>query len=215
MPRLVIVEDQTRIREEVVRAVDRLPGWEVVGAHPSGESIMKCIAAERPDVVILDIGLPGMSGLDCLVRLKHDHPKIIISMFTIYDDDENLFLALRLGASGYVVKDEGLSGIIKALRELEQGRAYMSPTIATKVLRSFWRENADLGDFSQLTDRQLQIVRLVSKGRTSPEIGKEIGITEGGVRQHLHRIYSLMHVNSRHRLAAMYQELIRKLGPPK
>lgn len=215
MPRLSIVEDQPRIRQEVVRAVNRLPGWEVVGVHETGESALDCIAAERPDIVILDIGLPGVSGLDCLVRLKHDHPKIIFTMFTIYDDDDNLFMALSLGASGYVVKDEGFTGIIRALRELEHDRAYMSPAIATKVVRSFWRENVDLGDFKKLTNRQLQVVRLVSKGRSYTEIGDEIGISEGGVRQHLHRIYAVMHVNSRHRLAVMYQELIRKLGPPK
>lgn len=215
MPRLVIVEDTDRIREEVVRAVNRLPGWEVVGAHSSGESAIECIAAERPDVVILDIGLPGMNGLDCLIRLKHDHPKIIFSMFTILDEDDKLFSALRLGASGYVVKDEGLTGIIRALRELEHSRAYMSPSIATKVVRSFWQESEDRGAFEELTDRQMQVVRLVSEGRSYTEIGEEIGISEGGVRQHLHRIYAQMHVNSRHRLAAMYQESIRKWPPKK
>lgn len=215
MPRLVIVEDKPKIREEVVRAINRLPGWEVTGAHGTGESALDCIAAERPDVVILDIGLPGVSGLDCLVRLKYDHPKVIFAMFTIHDDDDNLFMALSLGASGYVLKEEGLSGIIRALRELEHNRAYMSPAIATKVVRSFWRESVDLGDFKNLTNRQLQIVRLVSRGQSYSEIGAELGISEGGVRQHLHRIYGIMHVNSRHRLASMYQELIRKLGPPR
>lgn len=175
---------------------------------------MDCIAAERPDIVILDIGLPGVSGLDCLVRLKFENPGVVFAMFTIYDDDDKLFLALRLGASGYVIKDEGLSGIIRALRELENGRAYMSPSIATKVVQSFWRENVDLGKFQELTNRQLQIVRLVSEGRSYREIGDEISISEGSVRQHLHRIYGVLHINNRHRLAAMYQELMRKMGPP-
>ena len=214
MTRLVIVEDEDKVREEVSRAVNRLPGWEVVGAHGSGEDAMDCIAAERPDIVILDIGLPGVSGLDCLVSLKYEHPEVIFAMFTIYDDDDNLFLALSLGASGYVLKDEGLSGVIRALRELKQDRSYMSPVIATKVVRSFWRENVDLGKFKELTNRQLQIVRLVSRGRSYKEIGEEIGISEGGVRQHLHRIYGVLHINGRHKLAAMYQELIRKLKPP-
>lgn len=214
MTRLVIVEDHLKIRDEVVRAIDRIPNWQVVGAHGSGEAAMECIAAERPNIVILDIGLPGVSGLDCLVRLKYEHPEVIFAMFTIHDDDDNLFLALNLGASGYVLKEEGLSGIIRALRELEQGRAYMSPSIATRVVQSFWRE-VDLGDFKALTNRQLQIVRLVSEGRSYKEIGQEIDISEGGVRQHLHRIYSIMHVNNRHRLATLYQELIRRMGPPK
>ncbi len=214
MTRLVIVEDEIKIREEVCRAVNRLPEWQVVGAHGTGEDAMDCIAAERPDVVILDIGLPGVSGLDCLVRLKYEHPEVIFAMFTIYDDEDNLFLALSLGASGYVMKDEGLSGIIRALRELREDRAYMSPVIATKVVRSFWRENVNLGKFKELTNRQLQIVRLISQGRSCKEIGEEIGISEGGVRQHLHRVYGVLHVNSRHKLAAMYQELIRKLKPP-
>lgn len=211
MPRIVIVEDHQDVRQEVVRAVNRLPGWEVVGAHETGESAMDCIAAERPDIVVLDIGLPGISGLDCLVRLKFENPGVIFTMFTIFDDDDNLFLALRLGASGYVIKDEGLSGIIRALRELEKGRAYMSPTIATKVVQSFWREATDLGGFQKLSNRQLQIVRLVSQGRSYKEIAEEIDISEGGVRQHLHRIYGVLHINNRHRLAAMYQELMRKL----
>lgn len=214
MTRLVIVEDHLKIRDEVVRAIDRIPNWQVVGAHGSGEAAMECIAAERPNIVILDIGLPGVSGLDCLVRLKYEHPEVIFAMFTIHDDDDNLFLALNLGASGYVLKEEGLSGIIRAMRELEQGRAYMSPSIATRVVQSFWRE-VDLGDFKALTNRQLQIVRLVSEGRSYKEIGQEIDISEGGVRQHLHRIYSIMHVNNRHRLATLYQELIRRMGPPR
>lgn len=214
MTRLVIVEDHLKIRDEVVRAIDRIPNWQVVGAHGSGEAAMECIAAERPDIVILDIGLPGVSGLDCLVRLKYEHPEVVFAMFTIHDDDDNLFLALNLGASGYVLKEEGLSGIIRAMRELEQGRAYMSPSIATRVVQSFWRE-VDLGDFKALTNRQLQIVRLVSEGRSYKEIGQEIDISEGGVRQHLHRIYGIMHVNNRHRLATLYQELIRRMGPPR
>lgn len=209
MPRLVIVEDHAKIREEVCRAVNRMPGWEVVGQHKTGESAVDCIPAERPDIVILDIGLPGISGIDCLIRLKFEYPEISFVMFTIFDDDENLFLALNLCASGYIIKEEGLSGVIRALRELEAGRAYMSPTIATKVLHSFWNRNGDLGDFNELTERQLQIVRLVSQGLSDKEIAAEIEISDGGVRQHLHRIYAAMHINSRHRLAAMYQQLVR------
>ncbi|MEM9930577.1 MAG: response regulator transcription factor [Bacteroidota bacterium] len=215
MPRVVIVEDMANIRKEVVKNINRLPGWQVVGEHATGESALDCIAIERPDIVILDIGLPGVSGLDCLVRLKFELPKVIFAMFTIYDDDDNLFVALSLGASGYVLKDEGLSGILRALRELAQGRAYMSPAIATKVVQSFWKENVDLGGFQQLTNRQLQIVRMVSQGQSYKAIAEEIGISEGGVRQHLHRIYGIMHVNSRHKLAAMYQEVVRRLGPRK
>lgn len=208
--RLSIVEDADTVRKEVVRAVENLSGWEVVGAHATGESALACMAAERPDVIILDIGLPGVSGIDCLVRLKCEHPKTVFAMFTIYDDDENLFLALSLGASGYVIKEEGLSGVIRALRQLEQGQAYMSPSIATRVVQSFWRTDLDLGKFQQLSDRQMQIVRMVSQGKTYKEIGDDIGISEGGVRQHLHRIYSLLHVNNRHRLTVLYQELVRK-----
>lgn len=210
MPRLVIVEDQNKIREEVCRTVSRLPGWEVVGTHGSGESVIECIAAERPDIVLLDIGLPGISGLDCLIRLKYEYPEISFAMFTIHDDDESLFLALNLCASGYVLKEEGLSGVIRALRELEHGRAYMSPAIATKVVQSFWNNGSDLGKFKELTNRQLQIVRLVSQGLSYKEIADEINISEGGVRQHLHRIYAVMHVNGRHRLAVLYQQLTRR-----
>jgi len=214
MPRLVIVEDEAPTRNEVARTIAQQKGWQVVGAHANGESAMACIAAERPDIVMLDIGLPGISGLDCLIRLKFEHPQVVFVMFTVYDDDDKLFMSLRLGASGYILKGEGLSEIVRALRYLEKGQSYMSPTIATKVVQSFWRENVDIGDFQKLSNRQLQLVRLVSEGLAYRDVGEEMGITEGGVRQHLNRIYRLFHINNRLKLAKMYQELMRKLGPP-
>lgn len=211
MTRISIIEDKLTLAKNIALVLEGNKAYKVTGIHDSFRSAVSQIPAERPDIVILDIGLRGsLSGLDCLIRLKHDYPEMDFIVYTGLSEEDLLFKALRLGASGYLEKDGDVRSVLNAVEVLLQGGAPMSMAIARRVLRSFWEAPGDLEGFDELTERQLLIAKLISQGMYNAEIAEHLGITEGGVRGHLNRIYKTMHVNNRTELAILYQELKRK-----
>ncbi len=211
MTKISIIEDAEVLANQLAKVITSRKNLKVTGIHADFKSAVSMIPAEQPSIVILDIGLKGhLTGLDCLVRLKHDFPDMEFIVHTGLHEESLLFKALRLGASGYIEKDGDVGTVVRGINHLLQGGAPMSMSIARRVLRSFWEIPGNKKGLEELTERQTYITKLISQGLYNAEIADRIGITEGGVRGHLHRIYRKMHINNRTELALLYQELIRK-----
>ena len=198
MTKVCIVEDNEEIRETLYKRINQCEDLMCIGAYPDTIPALKYIPRKIPDVTIMDIDLPNMSGIECMLRLKEKNPEIEFLMFTIFDDD-NVFEALKAGASGYILKNEGIKGVIERVRELVNGGAPMSDQIAKKVLLSFRNKHKTSKEVQDLTPRQMEIVNLLAKGLMYKEIASELKpqISVGGVKQHISRIYKVLAVNNR------------------
>lgn len=198
MKKVAIVEDRKEIADSIGRAVEREAGFSLTGVYYSAESALEVLAADRPDIIVMDIGLPRMDGIACLVRAKNMLPAVSVLMFTVFDTDDKLFDALRYGADGYILKGEMRTGVMRALHELAAGGAPMSGAIARKVLNSLHKPAAaGPRALDQLTPRQNDILRLLAEGKSNRETADELGLTEGTVKQHVHAIYRVLQVVNR------------------
>ena len=199
MKRVAIIEDRREIADSLGRAVSRERDFTLTGVYYSAESALQVLASDRPDIILMDIGLPRMDGLACLVRAKDLLPAVSVLMFTVFDTDDKLFNALRFGADGYILKEDGLIGALRALRELAAGGAPMSSAMARKVLKSLREEPTNDGPraLDQLTPRQNDILRLLAAGKSNREVAADLGLTEGTVKQHVHAIYRVLQVVNR------------------
>ena len=197
--RIIVVEDIDEIRESVRNRIARTPGLSCIGAYSNAEDALQRIPEKMPDVVVMDIGLPYMNGIECMLRIKIKHPEIKFLMFTVFDHDEKIFEALKAGADGYILKESGAAGAIRAIEELKQGGAPMSSTIAKKVLRSFHHFAPPDESVENLTARQVEILQLLADGLLYKEIAERLypPISEGGLKQHINRIYKKLEVNNR------------------
>ena len=192
-----IVEDNRGTRESLSELLGRAPALQCVGAHPTGEEALKQIPSERPDVVLMDINLPGMSGIECVKRLKELLPKTQVLMLTTYEESDLIFDSLRNGASGYLLKNMPPAELIQAVEQVHAGGAPMSMQIARKVVNHFQRIKQLNADAEQLTKREHEILALLAKGFLYKEIADQLGITLSTVRAHLHTVYEKLHVQSR------------------
>jgi DNA-binding NarL/FixJ family response regulator len=192
-----IVEDNRGTRESLSELLGRSQAVRCVGAHPNGEEALQRIPAEAPDVVLMDINLPGMSGIECVARLKERLPKLQVLMLTTYEESDLIFDSLRRGASGYLLKNMPPSELISAVEQVHAGGAPMSAQIARKVVNHFQQIRQPASDVEQLTKREHEILALLAKGYLYKEIADQLGITLSTVRAHLHTIYEKLHVQSR------------------
>jgi DNA-binding NarL/FixJ family response regulator len=192
-----IVEDNRGTRESLSELLGRAPALRCVGAHPTGEEALQRIPAEEPDVVLMDINLPGMSGIECVSLLKQQMPKTQVLMLTTYEESDLIFDSLRRGASGYLLKNTPPAELIQAVEQVHAGGAPMSMQIARKVVNHFQRIRHPASEVEQLTKREQEILALLAKGFLYKEIADQLGITLSTVRAHLHAIYEKLHVQSR------------------
>ena len=165
---------------------------------------MEKIPERHPDVVLMDIHLPGMSGIACTARLRAKMPKVQVIMLTVYRDIQTIFQALKAGACGYVLKRADEKEILEAIAEVRSGGAPMTSQVARMVVRSFREEPSDSLEAEQLTPREVEILALVAQGRSNKEVGSQLRITSGTVRIHLSNIYEKLHVRCRTEAAAKY-----------
>lgn len=194
--RICIVEDLKEIREGMVTLLSLDERFEMLKAFSEAETAAKELPEWQPDVVIMDINLPGMNGIECIKKVKSSCPNTQFIMFTIYENDEKVFDALLAGASGYMLKKTPLSKIVESLIELHEGGAPMSMQIARKVIERM-RLNESSSPNEELTARENEVLQCLSKGWLYKEIGIKLNISMGTVRQHIHNIYEKLHVQNR------------------
>jgi len=196
---LAIVEDLDEVREGLNNFLALNPDFKVLAAFKSGEEAAAAIPRLEPDIVIMDISLPGMSGIDCVRIAKKSNIRTQFMMFTVYENDEKVFEALKAGASGYLLKNTGLVQIAEALKELYQGGSPMSANIARKLVKNFQDQlqTEMTANLTILSVRENETLHFLSQGLLYKEIAEKLGISTSTVRQHIHRIYEKLHVQNR------------------
>jgi len=198
-----VVEDDAGVRRELASLVEGFPGFVCLETYADAEAALAGIAARPPDLVLMDINLPGMSGIDCVRRLKQTRPFLPIVMLTVHDDSETLFQSLAAGANGYLLKRAPRAKLLEALREICAGGAPMSRSIARRVLESFHRASqlpvpaAQPADLQELTPREQEILASLAKGHSYKEIASDLDISGDTTRKHMGHIYEKLHVHSR------------------
>lgn len=195
MIKVAIVEDDAKVRESLTFLISGSSGFSCIGAYSNAEVAMKELPQNWPDVVLMDINLPKMSGIECATKLKATRPMLQIIMLTSYDDNEWIFNSLKAGASGYLSKQSQPAEILEAIVDVRGGGSPMSSFIARKVVQFFQRP-AQNGT-ENLTHREFEILDLLSKGYQHKEIADQLSIAPGTTRNHLQNIYNKLHVRSR------------------
>lgn len=196
--RVGIVEDDEDIRRTLELIVKGTPGLECVCVCENGNGAIESVPKSNCDVVLMDINMPGINGIDCVRILKEKCPETQFMMCTVYEEDEKIFSALRAGASGYIIKKTTPAQLLEAIREIHEGGSPMSPAIARRVVQAFKSGKSELSDETvSLTEREKEILILLSKGFRYKEIADQLSISLDTVKRHAHNIYEKMHVQSR------------------
>jgi DNA-binding NarL/FixJ family response regulator len=202
--RVSIVEDNRGTRESLTELLGRAPALRFMNAYPNGEDALRQIPTDAPDVVLMDINLPKMNGIECVAKLKEQLPKLQVLMLTTYEEGDLIFDSLRKGASGYLLKNMPPAELIQAIEQVYAGGAPMSMQVARKVVNHFQRIKKPQSDMEQLTKRESEILALLAKGFLYKEIADQLGISLSTVRAHLHTVYEKLHVQSRTEAVVKY-----------
>lgn len=192
-----IVEDVKETREALAALIHEAEDLECVSAAATGEAALRDFPSLAPDVVLMDIKLPGMSGIQCVSQLKRLLPSLQILMLTTYEDSDLIFDALRAGASGYLLKKTDPEEILQAIHQLHQGGSPMSVHVARKVVNHFQQLAQAASEMEQLTPREHEILVLLAKGYRYKEIVDQLNISLSTVRTHIRAVYDKLHVQSR------------------
>jgi len=195
--RVAVVEDSAILRRNLERWLTRTPGFACAGSCGTGEEALQLVPQCQPDVVLMDIRMPGMSGVECTAQLKRLRPSLLIMMLTVYEDTETIFKALRAGASGYLLKRSSQPEILGAIREIRQGGAPMTSAIARKIVAAFQEPLPQADEGTLLTEREREILDWLTKGFSNKEIGAKLDISAFTVKVHLAHIFEKLHVRSR------------------
>jgi DNA-binding NarL/FixJ family response regulator len=195
---VAIVEDDRRLRATLEQIVDDAPGLRCLETFDCAEDALRDIPANRPNLVLMDINLPNLSGIECTARLKSQFPDLQILMLTVYEDTDSIFKALKAGASGYLLKRSDPSEIIEAIHDVRAGGAPMTSQIARKVVQSFRDTSPTRAQTEEeLSRREEEILDLLSKGYLLKEIAEQLSLSPNTVKTHLRHIYDKLHVRSR------------------
>ena len=199
-----IVEDSDQVRGTLTRLVNRAEGFHCLGQYPNAEAALEGLPRERPDVVLMDINLPGMNGVECVRRLKQVAPQIQVIMLTVYEDTENIFNALAAGASGYLLKRTSRDELLAAIRDVQKGGSPMTTHIARKVVQSFQRAGASPQPTENLSPREQEVLDCLAKGFLYKEIADTLGISYETVHTYIRRIYEKLQVRTRTEAVAKF-----------
>jgi DNA-binding NarL/FixJ family response regulator len=197
MTTVAIVEDNNDFRASLARYLDEAQGYRCVCACSTSEEALQKIPPLSPNVVLMDIHLPNMSGVDCTRKLKELCPLIQILILTVYEDNERIFGALKAGAGGYLLKRADPADILSAIQEVKKGGAPMSNQIARRVVQSFRDDRTAAAKVETLSQREEEILQHLSKGYSTKEIAERLSVSVNTVRTHLQHIYEKLHVRSR------------------
>ena len=201
-----IVEDDAPAREILAEWIGRAKGFRTASVHADAESALGAIPKLKPSVVLMDINLPGMNGIDCVRRLKLMLPETQFVMLTVYEDGDHIFEALAAGATGYLLKQTPRNELLDSLQQVYAGDSPMSSNIARKVVQSFRRQQA-IADSEGLSPRELEVLELLARGYLYKEITGQLNISMGTVNTYIRRIYEKLHVRSRSQAIAKYAHI--------
>jgi len=202
--RVVVVEDENWMRENLFRAINSDPGICCVNHYRRGEDALQGIVQDQPDVVLMDINLPGMDGVECVRRIRTLLPEVRYLMLTVYEESEKIFNSLLAGASGYLLKRTSTSELMEAIRQVANGGAPMSSSIARKVVAYFNAIGEDKSNTSALSPREQQVLELLAKGAPYKAIADQLSVSIDTVRMNVKHIYAKLHVHSRGEATAKY-----------
>lgn len=197
--KLLLVEDHTVLREGIRDLIQREADLEVVAEAEDGEQAIQMVEQLRPDVVLMDIALPGLNGIEATRQIKRSHPSVIVLVLTAYDNEEFIFAILEAGAAGYLLKNVRGQELLNAIRSVYEGESVLHPTIARKVLRRLKpeRREVDRKKLQLLTRRELEVVQLGGQGLSNKEIANELSLGERTVQTHWRNIFAKLDVSSR------------------
>jgi DNA-binding NarL/FixJ family response regulator len=199
-----IVEDNDQLRATLARVLNRAEGFRCVSHYGTAEAALESLPKDAPEVVLMDINLPGMNGVECVRHLKQVAPGILVVMLTVYEDTENIFNALAAGAAGYLLKRTKSAELLEAIREVRAGGSPMTTHIARKVVQSFQRAGPSPQPAENLSEREQQVLDCLSQGFLYKEIADKLGISYETVHTYIRRIYEKLQVRTRTEAVAKF-----------
>jgi DNA-binding NarL/FixJ family response regulator len=199
-----IVEDNEQLRGTLARVLNRAEGFRCVSHYGDAESALQKLPSDRPEVVLMDINLPGMNGVECVRQLKHVNPGLQVIMLTVYEDTENIFNALAAGASGYLLKRTKSAELLQAIKEVHRGGSPMTTHIARKVTQSFQKSGPSPQATENLSQREQEVLDCLSQGLMYKEISDKIGVSYETVHTYIRRIYEKLQVRTRTEAVAKF-----------
>lgn len=200
--KVALFEDNPLLRDSLVQLINASEGLICTGAFPDCSNLMRKVESAKPDVILMDIDLPGMNGIEAVGQINQTYPDMVIIMQTVFNDNERIFQSITAGASGYLLKNTSPARILEAIREAATGGAPMTPSIAHKILDVFRSKKPALPakEQSQLNDRQKEILECIFNGMSYKLIGEKLFVSVDTVRYHVKNIYEILHVHSRDEL---------------
>ena len=195
--RVLLADDHPMFREGLVVALSALPGVEVVAEASSGEEAIDLAAQLQPDVVVMDVNMPGVNGIEATRRIVAESPHIGVLVLTMFDEDESVFQAMRAGARGYLLKGADREDILRAVHAVGRGDAIFGPALARRLIGYFTSSRAGAAPFADLTDREREVLELVARGRSNAEIGRQLMISAKTVRNHVSNVFAKLQVTDR------------------
>lgn len=202
--RVALVEDDPGIRSSLASLIRRAPALRLVGEYPDAETALKEIPTRPPDVVLMDISLPGLNGVECVRQLKRGVPNVQFLMLTVYEDSDSLFNSLKAGASGYLLKRTASARLLEAIQDVHAGGSPMTPQVARRVVQFFARVADDKSPMSRLTPGENEFLGQLAKGYAYKEIAERMDISIDTVRSYVRTVYDKLHVHSRTEAVVKY-----------
>ena len=195
--RVFVVDDHPVVRRGLRTLIDSLPDVEVVGEAATGEEAITAVPAAEPDVVVMDLNLPGINGIEATRRLVNDAPHLGVLVLTMFEDDDSVFAAMRAGAKGYVLKGADQEDLARAVLAVGRGEAIFGPTIAARITRFFAGQTTSVAPFPELTEREREILELLARGHSNIEVSRHLGLSAKTVRNHGSNIFTKLQVTDR------------------
>jgi two-component system NarL family response regulator len=204
MIKVLLTDDHNLFREGLARILREAPGIELITTAASGEEALQLASQHQPDLVLMDINMPGIGGLEATRRLRQKHPEIRVLMLTISEEDQDLFRAVRFGARGYILKNSSSRDLLEAIRRVQAGEAVITPSMAVKLLDAFaaappptpQKTDEDL-QVEELTERETEVLQLIARGLNNKAIGEQLSISPNTVKAHLRNILEKLQLSSR------------------